>query len=85
MRVVLQRAPFDHPQLFVPNGHPMGHDGRPRVNDEGVARDTMLEIREVGRLGGTVAKRVPRIDPQPGTRAVALSGGGSIPPARTLI
>jgi hypothetical protein len=21
-RVVYRRAPFDHPQLFVPNGHP---------------------------------------------------------------
>jgi cytochrome c peroxidase len=52
MRVVQQKAPFDHPQLFVPNGHPTGHGGRPRVTDEGVARDTMLEIREVGRDGG---------------------------------
>jgi cytochrome c peroxidase len=52
MRVVRQKAPFDHPQLFVPNGHPMGHDGRPRVNDEGVARDNILEIPAVGRHGG---------------------------------
>jgi cytochrome c peroxidase len=52
MRVALQKAPFDHPQLFVPNGHPMGRDGRPRVNDEGVARDIMLEIDAVGRHGG---------------------------------
>lgn len=51
MRVVRQSAPFDHPQLFVPNGHPM--DGnRPRVTDEGVARDNLLEIPEVGRHGG---------------------------------
>ena len=56
MRVVLQKAPFDHPQLFVPNGHPMGHDGRPRVNDEGVARDNMLEIPEVGRHGGPLPR-----------------------------
>jgi hypothetical protein len=42
--------------LFVPNGHPMGHDGRPRVNDEGVARDSMLEIREVGRHGGPLPR-----------------------------
>ena len=56
MRVVLQKAPFDHPQLFVPNGHPMGHDGRPLVNDEGVARDNMLEIPEVGRNGGPLPR-----------------------------
>ena len=51
MRVVLQRAPFDHPQLVVPNGHPMqGH--RPLVTDDGVAADTLLEIPAVGRDGG---------------------------------
>jgi len=51
LRVVLQRAPFDHPQLFVPNGHPMqGH--RPLVMDDGVAADTLLEIPAVGRGGG---------------------------------
>jgi cytochrome c peroxidase len=51
MRIVLQRAPFDHPQLFVPNGHPMqGH--RPHVTDDGVAADTLLEIPAVGRDGG---------------------------------
>ena len=56
MRVVQQKAPFDHPQLFVPNGHPMRDDGRPRVTDEGVARDIMLEIPEVGRHGGPLPK-----------------------------
>ena len=53
MRVVLQRAPFDHPQLFVPNGHPMqGH--RPLVTDDGVAADMLLEIPAVGRSGGAL-------------------------------
>jgi cytochrome c peroxidase len=51
MRVVQQKAPFDHPQLFVPNGHPM-RGNRPRVNEEGVALDILLEIPEVGRNGG---------------------------------
>ena len=50
-RVVDQRAPFDHPQLFVPNGVSM-RGGRPRVTDEGVARDIFLEIPAVGRRGG---------------------------------
>ena len=50
-RVVGQRAPFDHPQLFVPNGVSM-RGGRPRVTDEGVARDVFLEIPAVGRRGG---------------------------------
>lgn len=51
LRVVRQSAPFDHPQLFVPNGHSM-NGTRPRVTDEGVARDIFLEIPAVGRLGG---------------------------------
>jgi cytochrome c peroxidase len=50
-RVLQQRAPFDHPQLFVPNGH--ASNGRhPRVTEEGVARDVLLEIPAVGRGGG---------------------------------
>lgn len=52
MRVVRQSAPFDHPQLFVPNGHIKTRDGTPRVNQEGVAQDVLLEIPEVGRRGG---------------------------------
>jgi hypothetical protein len=55
-RVVQQKAPFDHPQLFVANGHQMGHGGVPRVNDEGVARDNVLTIPAVGRFGGTLPK-----------------------------
>jgi cytochrome c peroxidase len=50
-RVVRQRAPFDHPQLFVPNGVSM-RGGRPQVTNEGVARDVFLEIPAVGRRGG---------------------------------
>jgi len=50
-RVLQQRAPFDHPQLFVPNGHSM-QGSHPRVTGEGVARDVFLEIPAVGRRGG---------------------------------
>jgi hypothetical protein len=55
MRVVRQSAPFDHPELFVPNGHRM-NGGAPRVTDEGVAQDLLLEIPEVGRRGGPLPK-----------------------------
>ncbi len=51
LRVVRQSAPFDHPQLFVPNGHTK-HGGPPRVTAEGVAQDLLLEVPEVGRRGG---------------------------------
>jgi cytochrome c peroxidase len=54
-RVVYQSAPFDHPQLFVPNGHPM-QGTRPRVNEEGVAKDALLEIPAVGRYGGPLPR-----------------------------
>jgi hypothetical protein len=50
-RVVRQSAPFDHPQLFVPNGHAM-LNGMPVVDDDGTAKDLMLEIPAVGRGGG---------------------------------
>ncbi len=40
-RVALEKAPFDHPQLFVPNGSPARNP----------AADTMLEIKAVGNAG----------------------------------
>lgn len=50
-RVLQQSAPFDHPQLFVPNGHSMA-GSHPRVTGEGVARDIFVEVPAVGRRGG---------------------------------
>jgi cytochrome c peroxidase len=53
LRVVQQKAPFDHPQLFVPNGHRM-NGANPVVGPDGVAKDNFLEIPAVGRHGGTL-------------------------------
>ena len=50
-RVAQQKAPFDHPQLFVPNGHRM-NGASPVVGPDGVAKDNFLEIPAVGRFGG---------------------------------
>ena len=50
-RVVYRKAPFDAPQLFVPNGHRMVH-GVPAVDSDGTAADIMLEVPAVGRNGG---------------------------------
>lgn len=57
-RVRYQKAPFDHPQLFVPNGHP-GNQNTVVVDynvktDDGTkqATDSLLEIPAVGRNGG---------------------------------
>jgi hypothetical protein len=48
-RVRFQRAPFDHPQLFVPNGV-----GAPRMIMPG---DQLMEIPAVGRFGGPPQKK----------------------------
>ncbi|MEQ1486336.1 cytochrome c peroxidase [Methyloglobulus sp.] len=45
-RVRHQKAPFDHPQLFVTNGHKL-ESGEP-----GNAKDKFIEIKAVGRDGG---------------------------------
>lgn len=58
-RVRFQRAPFDHPQLFVPNGHPGDQNAvavDPNVQtSDGVkqAQDALLEIPAVGRNGSS--------------------------------
>jgi len=51
-RVVFQRAPFDHPQLFVPNGHPGNSNSTIDANGDGLADDLMVEIPAVGAQGG---------------------------------
>ena len=51
-RVLYRRAPFDHPQLFVPNGH-TGDDAKSTdVDGDGRADDLMIEIPAVGAAGG---------------------------------
>jgi hypothetical protein len=51
-RVLYRRAPFDHPQLFVPNGHPGGSTATIDANGDGLADDLMIEIPAVGAAGG---------------------------------
>ncbi|XZE56883.1 cytochrome c peroxidase [Planctomycetaceae bacterium SH139] len=48
-RVRHQRAPFDHPELLLPNGH----QGTTR---QGVALDNVLVLPAVGRDGGDIVK-----------------------------
>jgi hypothetical protein len=61
--VVKQSAPFDHPQLFLADGHPANAaTGYPVVNDPnhpGQATDLpypMFEIPATGRRGGAPLK-----------------------------
>ena len=49
-RVRRAAAPFDHPQLFVPNGHPGDH--RSVAQEGGQAVDSYVEIPATGRRGG---------------------------------
>ena len=51
-RVLYRRAPFDHPQLFVPNGHPGDATATIDSNGFGLADDLMIEIPAVGATGG---------------------------------
>ncbi|WP_100899292.1 cytochrome-c peroxidase [Nostoc flagelliforme] len=50
-RVVSEKAPFDHPQLFVPNGH-LGNSMFVFNDGTGKAADNLLEIPAVGKNGG---------------------------------
>jgi cytochrome c peroxidase len=50
-RVRIAAAPFDHPQLFVPNGHP-GNQSRVERGAFGFAKDELLEIPMTGAAGG---------------------------------
>jgi cytochrome c peroxidase len=50
-RVRFRRAPFDHPQLFVADGH-LGDETAVVDDGSGRAVDRLVEIPEVGRDGG---------------------------------
>ena len=51
-RVLYRSAPFDHPQLFVPNGHRGSAEHVHDTNTDTLADDLMVEITEVGAAGG---------------------------------
>ena len=54
-RTVSQAAPFDHPQLLTPNGHPQGPNGYPVQPDSqhpGQAMTQLMEVPAVGKNGG---------------------------------
>ncbi len=54
-RTVKQAAPFDHPQLFTPNGHPQDPNGYPVQKDPahpGQATNQYMEIPATGANGG---------------------------------
>lgn len=52
-RVLYRKAPFDHPQLLVPNGAP----------DAAPGTDTMVEVPAVGAAGGAALHRFLDLNP----------------------
>jgi hypothetical protein len=77
-RVRFERAPFDHPQLFITNGHP-GDQNAVTDDGSGQATTTLIELPAVGRNGTSV--------PQPNFLGVDSHGSTttitpqSIPPS----
>ncbi len=51
-RVLHDKAPFDHPQLFIPNGHRGNHHSTKDSNHDELADDEMVELKAVGAEGG---------------------------------
>ena len=54
-RTANQAAPFDHPELFTPNGHPQGANGYPVDKDPdhpGQAKNNFVEVPATGTKGG---------------------------------
>jgi hypothetical protein len=54
-RTAVQAAPFDHPELFVANGHAVGANGFPVQKDPdhpGQAKDQILRVPATGKNGG---------------------------------
>jgi cytochrome c peroxidase len=53
-RVRYHQAPFDHPEIWVPNGHTVDASGDPvPASFAGQAADNFLQIKAVGRRGYT--------------------------------
>lgn len=50
-RVRFEKAPFDHPQLLIPNGHPTDHDTIIANGTTGEAVDSFVEVPAVGAAG----------------------------------
>ncbi len=60
-RVLREKAPFDHPQLFITNGHPGDTNS---VTNDGTGRATvnMLELPAVGRNGLGNNKKIDELN-----------------------
>src|SRR5262245_14525180 len=85
-RVRFEMAPFDHPQLLVPNGHP-GDETAVTDNGTGAATDALLELPPAGTVGDCVGiDGTPRIcdDHNPCTTDSCQPGVGCVSVANPL-
>src|SRR4051794_32194318 len=92
-RVRRQQAPFDHPQLFVPDGH-AGDTTSVATDSSGTARDEFLEVPAVGAAGGAPlapfptehpAAAAPPVDIEPVAAPVPASVElGTVPRRQTV-
>ena len=53
-RVRYKRAPFDHPQIFIPHGHP-GNENSVTDDGTGTATDQLIEVPAMGAKGQKTA------------------------------
>lgn len=58
-RTVAQSAPFDHPQLFTPHGHPSGPHGYPVEKDPLLPTQAKTQFMEVPAIGAKGGKSLP--------------------------
>jgi cytochrome c peroxidase len=81
-RVRHERAPFDHPQLFITNGHP-GDQNAVTNDGTGQATTTLVELPAVGRNGtSTPQPNFLGVSPQLSTTTIPQSStpGSSVSP-----
>jgi hypothetical protein len=81
-RVRLQQAPFDHPQLFVPDGH-RGDTTSVATDAGGTAVDEVFELPAVGAAGG--APLAPFRSPHPAAAVPPIDVEPVVAPAPTSV
>ena len=77
-RVASASAPFDHPQLFVPDGEQTGAGGAVRTDATGQALDCFLQVPATGAAGGAALPQFPAFT-RPCVTPPALPGGAGTP------
>ncbi|MFP5239713.1 MAG: hypothetical protein ACLGQW_07785, partial [Acidobacteriota bacterium] len=80
------KAPFDHPQLFVPNGEP-GNQFAVQCTDGQILAGTCSEMREipaVGQAGSSYALK-PFLSLNPSSRDGKVLPANSVAPALPLL